>query len=285
VGRIFGMLTGGNRGANLGGLSAIFRDPFYAWEARTYWTWQRYLVSYLLLAGVWSGVLDLAMEGLAAAFPVGDAPEVAFAVLALLCRLPLVALAASATALSIAPERAAGRLEQLILTPVEPLRLLAARFAARLKGLALAWVLGAVPLLVGAARITDAAAWPGPWTGDPATRSVLLVVAAQVETAAAVLLAGAVGMYCSARFASAIWAQATALTVSVVALPGLLAVCGCSVGGVFAGVMSGGGPVDYWSVCAAAVSMATRATIAGILAWVIWRRAYLRLWAVFYLPQ
>jgi len=136
----------------LSALRYVLRDPLCRCEARRYWTWRRYAWCGGFMAA-WAGGITL-WAGLAwgrwSAYP-QPVEDLLVAVAAFwLLTLPLDLVAGTAGALSIAPERESGQLEQMILTPVEPGRFCRARLAARLKGVLALWALTG-PLLAGCA--------------------------------------------------------------------------------------------------------------------------------------
>ncbi len=172
-------------------LADLLRDPLYRYEARRYWTGKRYAGAAVLLLGWWGVLLWFLVEGLGEASRGRPDDMVALVVWSSIAgRMPLSYLAAAGAALAIVPERVSGQLEQFVLTPVDPWRFCLARWAGRLRGLFPFWVgAGAALFLV---ALWQAMAVRPPGVGD--VLLVLLVVAAQVDLAAMLMVDAAVGM-------------------------------------------------------------------------------------------
>jgi hypothetical protein len=210
----------------LAGLRRALRDPIGRWEARRYWTWRRLTVcGGFLLA--WAGGMAL-WAVLARGIwspgpqPVEEIMAIVFAFYWL--TLPLTFMAGTAGALSIAPERDSGVLEQIVLTPVDPGRFCRARLAGRVKGVLALWLF-AGPVLAGCAALV----WKGGLVYDSQATELAVAWGALYLICPAMLTVGtAVGMRCSATSPST--AVAVARTYPVV----LLIVPAAMLWGVFA---------------------------------------------------
>jgi hypothetical protein len=198
----------------LSALGRILRDPLYRYEARRYWTRWRYGALLWFLLGWWA----LVMAGLyyvssRSPYPLDEPQSIAGAICwtSLLGRLPLSWMAATGAALAIAPERASGQLEQMVLTPVDPWRFCLARFLARLRGVFVYWCLVSLPFVilwtVHGVRAHD------PWGRGTSWPALIYSVASVVDTAAMLVVAAAVGM----RFTSTARSTAAALAKTYLA--------------------------------------------------------------------
>ncbi len=229
---------------------ALRDDPLYRWEVRRHWTPRRY--------AAWV-VLALACWALAAVFVLGTRwrgpGEIVGAglLIAFLGRFPLEFLAVLGGALAIVPERSSGEFEQLVLTPLDPWRFCLARYVARMKGVAVLWLLAGLilltvwlPVVLAASagsygRVSIDGHWP--WT----VIAPSILAAMYVDWGLVLLIDGASGLRFSAAANSAASAVSRAMLRSFLTLPLVLAMAAIS--GQLIGMMLGillGLEEPYW---------------------------------------
>jgi len=221
-------------------------DPVYRWEVRRFWTRRWWIIATLVVLGgagllaslsVFQRVMMLAAVG--GTVSADSGPPwwgillSAVATLPGSSRLPLTLLAVIAGALAIAPERESGQLEQFVLTPIDPWRLGRARYAARMRGLVLLFlVLGCIGLAaVFLAAVTGDIAWfPVPGQMPGTVRGTWSNVSASsywggmvslhcADLLVTLLLDGAIGLAFSSRMRSTGAAVGLALLFSFVVVP------------------------------------------------------------------
>jgi hypothetical protein len=181
------------------GFSALGRwifieDPFYKTERRLFWTAWRQVVLWVVIA---SGVIMGSRLIESGIFQTGLAAFDLF-ICSILCR-PALWIAPAVTAMGIAHDRRSGLLEDLSLTPVAPLRIVASKLAGRCGKLVFAslavLVLGAWVCIGGLQFLKQ---------GAEHLTLLHFMAAAQtfVLTPVAILTYGAMGLYFATRFKS-----------------------------------------------------------------------------------
>jgi hypothetical protein len=223
-------------------LRTILADPFYRYEARRYWSPQRYAGTAAFMLGWWALLALLALAAERAGFVRADGlgPLAAWTlVFCVLGRVPLSVAAAAGAALCIAPEKAYGQLEQFVLTPIDPWRFCLARIGGRLRGVFWLWLAMGAVFAVGAAGVWAAQGAPG---GVPGLLLLLIVVAAtQLDCAGMILADAALGMHFSAKAHSPTVAMVQTLVVCFVVAPVAFTMIMFQVGGaVFVPMVSAG---------------------------------------------
>jgi len=301
---------------NIAGLRAVLRDPLYRWEVRRYWTWPWYALLLIAVAALtalagWDlrdrgSVLD---EGylVYAFYPAPTTVQSIFvnlprafpaaALLSLFVRLPLALAAAVGGALAIAPERASGRFEQLVLTPLDPWRFCLARYFGRLTGLLPLWLAAGVLLAVAWSLMvpgltSDYMRFGGRLPSDPEEirRSTCFLVAMHVDMAAMLLVCAAVGLRFSATSRSAASAVAKTCLACFILLPVFMAVAAATGAGLIscAGLAWLGEKLSLWtdsSLLRLILAAPIRLACGGLAVWISLRDARRAVTTAFYDPE
>jgi hypothetical protein len=213
----------------------LFRDPFYRYEARRYWRESRYVWTGLFMFFWAAGGTALLLANFRARSwwgPTGSLMEwlggVVLVHISWRAVLGLFALVAGATA--IAPERASGHLEQFVLTPIEPRHYALARYAARLKGFFVIWLVLSLALgglfIYGVClcSVERKASYHGYITWEPLSvgtisLSGLFLLLLHLDMFLWVMMNAALGFRFSSTSRATVWALVKAVPIAFVVVP------------------------------------------------------------------
>jgi hypothetical protein len=217
-------------------MKRILQDPIYRYEARRFWTWRRYMwTAAFMFLWVGGSVVLVLVELEDVRRDSADTLEefLALTVAAHLAwRAVLCLLALVGGVMTIAPEKASGHFEQFVLTPVEPRRYALMRYAGRLKGFVLIWlVLGLV--LAGLFAYGFAACSEMsrdqvsygyrvevvPFDAGNVLAACLFLLLLHLDMLLMIMMDAAVGLRFSSTSRRPAWALVQALLVSFLAVP------------------------------------------------------------------
>jgi hypothetical protein len=230
----------------------LLADPLYRWEVRRYWTWRQYIIA-LVVMSVWWGVTGICALSLST----GSAEEMVLvsACASFLGRLPLSLMVVIGGALAVASDRFSGELEQLVLTPLDPARVMWGRYWARMSGIMLLWALASVvPIVIWPAGLSTGhlarSGELGTSTGFWISLALLMAVM-HLDWGVMLLADGAEGLSSSTTARSRPGALFDALLGSFMATPimlGFAALLGALAGGLVGALLGWEGAWLPWAV-------------------------------------